>query len=446
MIDLSLAASPPAQIRPAVTKFSPPKSEEVEPFAVDFEKALKAKEKELREADASRTAPAASHQKPAHKLEHSPKTGSQGELRKVEAAGREEIKPPEDEAQDTGTEPANGTGQSLEAGAAALQPQTQAAAPAQAAVKTPEGGDMAIAQGGPALQASTSVAAAQTMGPIASGADLEKAPAAGTVPVEGLAAPVDPALTAQTANGGNAGMPAAFAQVVQEALKTSETTVTEAVVPDGEVKTQVDPAQLSAGALAAKAAKAGENTEEAVNPGAAQTGSSAAVPTVVAQNVEVKAVGGSILSTDAQAASAARPLEMIEQVARTIEASLQQGKNSLRLQLNPADLGAIDIRLVSSGHRVSMTVIAEQASTGRLLESQVEQLRQNLADAGVQLSQVHVGQQNQSGQFSRNFAQQQPQANLAAARLGQQGLSDDTETAADRSARLRGAGTVDYKV
>jgi hypothetical protein len=59
---------------------------------------------------------------------------------------------------------------------------------------------------------------------------------------------------------------------------------------------------------------------------------------------------------------------------------------------------------------------------------------------------MHVGQQNQNGHFSRNFAQQQPQANLVGARLGPQGLSDDAETAIDRPARLRGAGAVDYRV
>jgi flagellar hook-length control protein FliK len=136
---------------------------------------------------------------------------------------------------------------------------------------------------------------------------------------------------------------------------------------------------------------------------------------------------------------------MIQQVAKTVEASIQQGRNTLHLQLNPADLGAIDIRLVSSGHRVSMTVIAEQASTGRMLESQVEQLRQNLADAGVQLSQMHVSQQDAGGSFGRGFAQQQ-QSNPTALRQAAFVGAAETESADERQTRLRTPGQVDYRI
>jgi hypothetical protein len=90
--------------------------------------------------------------------------------------------------------------------------------------------------------------------------------------------------------------------------------------------------------------------------------------------------------------------ENVNQVARAVEASIQSGKNFIRLQLHPHELGGLDVRLVSTAQGVSVTVFADQASTGRLLEMQIDQLRQTLADAGVQLAHLDVHAQAQPGQ------------------------------------------------
>ncbi|GAP07866.1 flagellar hook-length control protein [Anaerolinea thermolimosa] len=97
-------------------------------------------------------------------------------------------------------------------------------------------------------------------------------------------------------------------------------------------------------------------------------------------------------------------VESVHQVARAVEASIQSGKNFIRLQLHPHELGGLDVRLVSTAQGVSVTVFADQASTGRLLEMQIDQLRQTLADAGVQLAHLDVHAQAQPGQ-QQNFAQ-----------------------------------------
>jgi len=58
-----------------------------------------------------------------------------------------------------------------------------------------------------------------------------------------------------------------------------------------------------------------------------------------------------------------------------------------------------------------VTFFAEQASTGKLLETQLSQLRQSLVDSGVQLSGLNIGQHSHSGQEGgfpnqdTNFAQ-----------------------------------------
>lgn len=91
----------------------------------------------------------------------------------------------------------------------------------------------------------------------------------------------------------------------------------------------------------------------------------------------------------------ALPRQTLTQVSEQIEMMFQQGRNTLRLQLTPENLGRIDIRLVNSGQGIGVTVLTEQAETGRLLEAQLNQLRQTLQDAGIQLSHLNVGQHNQ---------------------------------------------------
>jgi flagellar hook-length control protein FliK len=101
-----------------------------------------------------------------------------------------------------------------------------------------------------------------------------------------------------------------------------------------------------------------------------------------------------------------QPLTVVQQMMNHLEASIQQGRGSIHMQLNPQELGAIDIHLVNSAQGVSVNVFAEQASTGRLLETQMNQLRQALTDAGVQLSNLNVsqhGQPNQQNQQGSSF-------------------------------------------
>jgi flagellar hook-length control protein FliK len=91
----------------------------------------------------------------------------------------------------------------------------------------------------------------------------------------------------------------------------------------------------------------------------------------------------------------ALPRQTINQMTEQIEMLIQQGRSSLRVQLSPEYLGRIDIRLIQNSHGMSVTVLTEQAETGKLLEAQLDQLRQTLQDAGIQLSHLNIGQQPQ---------------------------------------------------
>jgi flagellar hook-length control protein FliK len=91
-------------------------------------------------------------------------------------------------------------------------------------------------------------------------------------------------------------------------------------------------------------------------------------------------------------------VEVVQRVIRQLNGRLQSGVTSMHVQLTPDVLGAIEVEMVRDAHGVSVTFFAEQASTGKLLETQLSQLRQSLVDSGVQLAGLNIGQQSHTGQ------------------------------------------------
>jgi flagellar hook-length control protein FliK len=123
--------------------------------------------------------------------------------------------------------------------------------------------------------------------------------------------------------------------------------------------------------------------------------------------------------------------EVVQQILRQMSANLQSGPTSMHLQLNPKELGAIDVQMIKNAQGVSVTFFAEQASTGRLLETQMDQLRQSLKDSGIQVTNLNISQHGQPGQHSGSF-KQAPQF----AQYGNRSTAQ-SETKAEIESRLR---------
>ena len=95
--------------------------------------------------------------------------------------------------------------------------------------------------------------------------------------------------------------------------------------------------------------------------------------------------------------------DTVWQICRNVETLIKNRQPVLHMVLYPEELGRIDLRLSTSSAGLGVTVMAEQASTNKLLESQMAQLRQSLNDAGIQLAHFSVGQQrNQSSSENGN--------------------------------------------
>jgi flagellar hook-length control protein FliK len=110
-----------------------------------------------------------------------------------------------------------------------------------------------------------------------------------------------------------------------------------------------------------------------------------------------------------QTPAAASANSVVSQVGLAIvgesETARQDGAGSIHLQLDPPGLGAVRIQLSSAGPVVNARLVVQVESTQHLLESNAQQLRDRLSQAGMTLGRFDVS--HDSG-GSGNDGQQTP--------------------------------------
>lgn len=86
---------------------------------------------------------------------------------------------------------------------------------------------------------------------------------------------------------------------------------------------------------------------------------------------------------------------VVEQVAQFLERmTLDPDQNRVHLQLNPPELGSLEIQIRVEGSEVQAWVQAEHDLTRRALEQSLQQLRDQLASRGLQLSGFSISTGN----------------------------------------------------
>ena len=78
------------------------------------------------------------------------------------------------------------------------------------------------------------------------------------------------------------------------------------------------------------------------------------------------------------------------QLAGALNASADGGRSELRLHLSPADLGGINIRLVSQDGQVTLRITADNPHTGQLLASSLDDLNHAMGQNGVHMDRTEV--------------------------------------------------------
>jgi len=86
--------------------------------------------------------------------------------------------------------------------------------------------------------------------------------------------------------------------------------------------------------------------------------------------------------------------EVITQVTDHLDQMVKTNRSSLRLQLYPEELGHIDLKIVSTKNGIGVTMVADKASTQEFLRSEMNALKQNIEQAGIQLNNLNINQGN----------------------------------------------------
>ena len=102
------------------------------------------------------------------------------------------------------------------------------------------------------------------------------------------------------------------------------------------------------------------------------------------------------------------PQEVTNQVAVQIKKAIGQGNDQIRIQLKPAELGRVEVKLeVSENGRAVAVVSAERPETLDLLQRDAAGLRQALQDAGLStdLKSLSFNLQGEGSKFEKEMAE-----------------------------------------
>lgn len=111
------------------------------------------------------------------------------------------------------------------------------------------------------------------------------------------------------------------------------------------------------------------------------------------------------------AAAKTEETALADQVKTGILHNLRLGKNEFVVKLKPEGLGEITVKLVESGSKLALSIVASNAETARLLNNGLDGLRESLRPYHAEISEVVQQQQYASQQqsFEQNFAGQHQQ-------------------------------------
>ncbi|MBT5809106.1 MAG: hypothetical protein HOI19_01960 [Rhodospirillaceae bacterium] len=136
------------------------------------------------------------------------------------------------------------------------------------------------------------------------------------------------------------------------------------------------------------------------------------------------------------------PRPMTDQIAVQIRKAVDQGVDKIRIQLRPAELGRVEIKLdIGADGRVAASVSAERPETIELLQRDVRGLQQALQDAGLRAD---------SGSLSFNLSGQNGEENAPSSGNdtadGETQTSDDATVADSAEPRRASDSLIDVEV
>ena len=104
-----------------------------------------------------------------------------------------------------------------------------------------------------------------------------------------------------------------------------------------------------------------------------------------------------------QSYAAAINLSSSPLAAQTMLSSLKGGGTRLDLQLNPQELGSINVSLTVRNGEVSAIIRSEKSETTDMINRQVDAIRSNLEQQGIKVDKVEVRQDTRQDQNSASW-------------------------------------------
>lgn len=198
------------------------------------------------------------------------------------------------------------------------------------------------------------------------------------VPAEVAAPPAHPRPMPQTAASlagaqGAAGSPPGTAAALSLAQDADPTAVlADALVP-------ADSADFSAEMLAATADSSSRQLPQ----------QAAAMVLGVAEPRQAASAAPSQVATANALLSPLSP-DFIPDLGEHIVWQLDQGVSEAKIELHPAELGALTVRIETRGDQASVHIVAAEAGTRAMLSQALPQLRELLSGSGLQLTRSHI--------------------------------------------------------
>lgn len=131
---------------------------------------------------------------------------------------------------------------------------------------------------------------------------------------------------------------------------------------------------------------------------------------------------------------------IIKQVADKMLFQVRNGQQQLRVNLNPPELGRININIVMKQSGLQASIIAESSVVRDALEGQIHQLRAALAEQGLDLERFDVFVAHDQQQSASGWRRSQSPEHERARTLNQESLDESAEAV---STRLNGNNLVD---
>lgn len=105
--------------------------------------------------------------------------------------------------------------------------------------------------------------------------------------------------------------------------------------------------------------------------------------------------------------------DMIEQIADYVKVHHSEKLSSMEIQLNPANLGTVSLRVVAQDGVISARLTAQDEAVRAALEGQVAQLKESLEAQGIKVDAVEVTAESHA--FEQNLQEQEQNGDRQAA-------------------------------